>query len=169
MIKYLIFYLMTIPSAYSFFDKPNILPKINLHKINTDKIDISKKLDIQNHFFPFSDNDSPVSKLSNIDTHNCLINNFDPEHIKAIIEMKEKEIGKHIVIKISSLLPHFDGIGHKVLHANNEFISYILGLENMTDGLKKEIILLSIRIAQMGDNFGSHLLQMYYDIVDKSL
>jgi len=164
MIKYLIFYLLTIPSANCFFGKPNFLPKIN-----TDKIDISKKLDIQNHFFPFNDNDMSADQLSNIDTHNCLINNFDFDHLKAIIEMKEKEIGKHIVIKISSFLPHFDGIGHKVLHANNEFISYILSLENMTDGLKKEIILFSIRLAQMGDDFGSKLLQMYYDIVDKSL
>ena len=41
--------------------------------------------------------------------------------------------------------------------------------QNIPDEIKKEIILLSIRFAQHGDNFGSTLLQMYYDIVDKSL
>ena len=84
--------------------------------------------------------------------------------------MKEKELGKALVLKISSLLPHFDGIGHKVLHANNEFISSMLNTpHNIPDEVRKEIILLSIRFAQYGDNFGSFLLQLYYDIVDKSL
>jgi len=31
------------------------------------------------------------------------------------------------------------------------------------------LILTSIKMAQYGDDFGSYLLQMYYDIVDKSL
>lgn len=85
------------------------------------------------------------------------------------LDEQQKVIGKKIVIEISSLLPHFDGIGHQVLHANNEFISHILSLQDVPDELKKDIILLSIKFAQYGDNFGSYLLQMYYDIVDKSL
>ena len=72
-------------------------------------------------------------------------------------------------MKISSFLPEFDQIGHNVLHANNEFISYILSLDYVNDVIKKEIILTSIKFAQYGDDFGSYLLQMYYDIVNYSL
>lgn len=114
-----------------------------------------------------------TSKL-NIFNHECpLIEKL--KHTEFLLELSNKLdeqqriIGKKIVIEISSLLPHFDGIGHQVLHANNEFISYILSLPDISDEVKKEIILLSIKFAQYGDNFGSYLLQMYYDIVDKSL
>ena len=85
------------------------------------------------------------------------------------LDEQQRVIGKKVVIEISSLLPHFDGIGHQVLHANNEFISHILSLQDISDDLKKDIILLSIKFAQYGDNFGSFLLQLYYDIVNYSL
>ena len=77
--------------------------------------------------------------------------------------------GVILVRGISSLLPHVDSIGHNILHANNEFISGIFDNDLIPYEHKKEIILLSIRLAQMGDDMGSHLLQLYYDIVDKSL
>lgn len=115
-------------------------------------------------FFPFKG-----------DELTCVNNKFNlipinMDNINHFIELKEKEIGKSIVLKVSSLLPHFDGIGHKVLHANNEFISWMLNSHHyINDELKKDIILLSIKFAQHGDNFGSMLLQLYYDIVDKSL
>ena len=70
MIKYLIFYLMTIPSAHSFFGKNHILPKLNV-PLSTDKIDISKKLDIQSNFFPFKQSEFP--DLTNHVDHNCLV------------------------------------------------------------------------------------------------
>ena len=114
----------------------------------------TSKFDIFNHECPL------IEKLKHTDFMVQVSSKFDEQ---------QKVIGKKIVIEISSLLPHFDGIGHKVLHANNEFISYILSLQDVSDEIKKEIILLSIKFAQYGDNFGSYLLQMYYDIVDKSL
>ena len=95
--------------------------------------------------------------------------NFLPDNLLNFIDDSKKIIGKETVMKISSFLPHFDQIGHNVLHANNEFISYILTLNNVPDELKKDIILTSIKFAQYGDNFGSYLLQMYYDIVSYSL
>ena len=115
-------------------------------------------------FFPFKG-----------DELTCVNNKFNLipiniDDINHFIELKEKAIGKSIVLKVSSLLPHFDGIGHKVLHANNDFISWMLNSHHyINDELKKDIILLSIKFAQHGDNFGSTLLQLYYDIVDKSL
>ena len=77
--------------------------------------------------------------------------------------------GEKIVKSISSLLPRVDSIGHKVLHANNEFINSILSMDTISDDLKKDIILFSIKLAQQGDDMGSVLLQWYYDLVDKCL
>ena len=83
--------------------------------------------------------------------------------------LDNKENGINIVKTISSLLPHVDSIGHKVLHANNEFINSVLAMDTISDSLKKDIILFSIKLAQHGDDMGSVLLQYYYDLVDKCL
>lgn len=140
----IIYYLMLFSSCvYGYLDRLPHLPKT---------------------FFPF--------EIQDLEKSSCFINKIqiNTEQLNAFIEMKEKEIGKAVVLKVSSLLPNFDSVGHKVLHANNEFISWMLNShQNIPDEIKKEIILLSIRFAQHGDNFGSTLLQMYYDIVDKSL
>ena len=103
-------------------------------------------------------------KLLNKDDCYNILDNF--LHIKLY---NGKESWQIIVEHISSLLPKVDSIGHNVLHANNEFINYILEHNLFDDVTKKNIILLSIRMAQMGDNFGSDLLQLYYNIVDKCL
>ena len=80
-----------------------------------------------------------------------------------------KKLGRFIVNYISSLLPKVDSIGHNVLHANNIFISDVLGSEIIPENLKREIILASIKLAIYGDNAGSHLLELYYNIVDACL
>ena len=67
------------------------------------------------------------------------------------------------------MLPHFDSVGHKVLHANNELILKILENPHLTDSLKKSLILTSIRFAQCGDNMGSFILELYYKMVDACL
>ena len=86
------------------------------------------------------------------------------------MEMKNnKQLGRIIVEQISSLLPKVDSIGHNILHANNEFINYILEHNLFDDATKKSIILASIRLAQYGDDAGSQILQLYYNIVDKCL
>ena len=100
---------------------------------------------------------------------NC---NMKLDNLDKILEIpisEDKDLGRFIVGQTSSLLPHVDTIGHKVLHANNEFITYILNLHTLPDNIKKEIVLFSIRLAQYGDNAGAHMLQFYYDLVDKCL
>ena len=67
------------------------------------------------------------------------------------------------------MLPKVDNIGHNILHANNEFINDILNNNMIDHDTQKFIILSSIKLAQYGDDMGSSLLQLYYDIVDKSL
>ena len=104
-----------------------------------------------------------VKLLNKEDSYNILDNLLHTKFYNG------KESGRIIVEQISSFLPKVDSIGHNVLHANNEFINYILEHNIFDDVTKKNIILLSIKMAQMGDNFGSDLLQLYYDIVDKCL
>ena len=100
-------------------------------------------------------------------TCNMKLDNLDK--ILQIPISEDRDLGRFIVEQTSSLLPHVDTIGHKVLHANNEFITYILNLHTLPDNIKKDIVLFSIRLAQYGDNAGAHMLQFYYDLVDKCL
>ena len=84
------------------------------------------------------------------------------------LHLKE-EIGKKVVLTVSSALPKFDTVGHKILSANHDFIANILHNDILSSPMKKEIILISIRLAQMGDDMGSQILQYYYNLVDASL
>ena len=86
----------------------------------------------------------------------------DLNHIKG-------ELGKNFVISLSSLLPKVDRIGHDWLQTNNKFIVDVLSYQNVPDDVKKQIILLSIKLAQYGDDLGSVFLQKYYDLVDQFL
>ena len=85
------------------------------------------------------------------------------------IEHMKSAMGKQFVINLSSLLPKVDTIGHDVLQANNRFIVDVLSYPNVPDDVKKQIILLSIKLAQYGDDLGSVFLQQYYDLVDRFL
>lgn len=112
-----------------------------------------------NHPFinPFSGVKSPSEIIYEIQT-------FEPlKHIEKL----EKIVGYNIVKTISSILPHVDSIGHKILHADNEFITHIINMNSIPHDVKGQIILLSIKFAQYGDNFGTKILQLYYDIVEK--
>lgn len=101
-----------------------------------------------------------------------LNNNDNYKLIDKILNIQideERNLGRIIVEKTSSLLPKVDTIGHTVLHANNEFISTVLNMKNLPHELRKDIVLWSIKLAQYGDNMGSDMLQLYYDLVDKCL
>lgn len=103
----------------------------------------------------------PFYKLMHSDT----LNHFTHP---SVVPLK-KEIGKEIVLTVSGALPNFDSVGHKILSANHDFISDILQNDLLTSPMKKEIILFSIKASQMGDDIGSHILQCYYNLVDKCL
>ena len=85
------------------------------------------------------------------------------------VDDKSHKLGQAVVRYVSSYLPKVDSIGHNILHANNEFISDVLNNHMLSPQLQKNIILASIKLAQMGDDMGSHMLQWYYNIVDYSL
>ena len=91
------------------------------------------------------------------------------EGLKHSKEDIKVHVGNSIVKSISSILPHVDNIGHNILHANNIFINDILNNKMLDHDTQKQIILFSIKLAQQGDDMGSQLLQMYYNIVEYSL
>jgi hypothetical protein len=97
---------------------------------------------------------------------NPLINNYNPIQRISDIEFNKKRVGEILVEKITNSLPEFDQISHIVLDTNSKVVSYILHLENLPDPIKKNFVLFSIKLAQEGDNMGSHILQLYYDIVN---
>jgi hypothetical protein len=81
----------------------------------------------------------------------------------------DESIKKNVILTVSSNLPNFDSVGHNILSANYNFISYILHNEYLTHDIKKLIILDSIKLSQMGDNIGSEILQLYYNLVESCL
>lgn len=93
---------------------------------------------------------------------------FLEQNQDTIIEVKQ-QLGKEAVLQLSSLLPKLDTVGHDILRANHDFIQDVLHNELLNHEAKKTAILWSIKLAQYGDDFGSHVLQTYYDIVNACL
>ena len=60
---------------------------------------------------------------------------------------------KIIVQSLSNTLPQFDSISHIVLNTNSRLISYVLNDEFIPPQIKKDIILLTIKITQEGDKW----------------
>lgn len=81
----------------------------------------------------------------------------------------KQEIGNNVVKTISTALPYVDNIGHKILHANDLFINSMLNNPVLDHETQKSIILMSIKLAQYGDEMGGKLLDTYYNIVDYCL
>lgn len=76
---------------------------------------------------------------------------------------------KVIVQSLSNTLPQFDSISHIVLNTNSKLISYVLNDEFIPPQIKKDIILLTIKMTQEGDNMGGQILELYYNIVNHIL
>lgn len=151
---------INLKKVYS-IDKVNNIQD-NLNKIQDNIVESTSKTNV---FFPFDSNDinTHFNTIANNNIYDTIINY--QEHYEECF----KHLGQNIVIKISSMLPNFDSVGHKVLHANNELIIKILSNPHLTDTLKKSLILTAIRLAQYGDNMGSAILELYYKIVDSCL
>ena len=166
MLRKIILFLSLLTTADTFTINPSIYQKRLLkHTYSTTKENISVIIPLERK-----------SRTRNIVLLNSDLppppeTSFSPTPIDHLLDMaiRDKYLGKIIVEKISAFLPKVDTIGHKILHANNEFIDYILNDTNLSEMMKKNIVLASIKLAIMGDNMGSALLQLYYDIVDKCL
>jgi hypothetical protein len=77
--------------------------------------------------------------------------------------------GECIVKYISSFLPYADGVASHFLNANEFLINNILNNSYISNDLKKNLILKIIGFSIYGDNVGSDMLEMYYNIVDQLL
>lgn len=83
-------------------------------------------------------------------------------------EVKESS-SKIIVKSLSNTLPQFDSISHIVLNTNSKIIAHALENDFIPHQLKKDIILLTIKMTQEGDNMGGQILELYYNIVNHIL
>lgn len=112
----------------------------------------------------FTNLPSVIVSKNKIKTNMLLDNNFNIFDLN-----KEKTMGKFIVKSLSDSLSQFDSISHIVLNSNSRIIHETLKNDIIPDQIKKDIILLTIKITQEGDNMGSQILELYYNIVDKVL
>ena len=89
--------------------------------------------------------------------------------LQGLIDGIPPSLAHDIVHSTSTQLSKVDSVGHHVLKHNAEMISFVLENDKIPDELKKKIVLESIKIAQMGDNMGSHILESYYNLVNALL
>lgn len=99
--------------------------------------------------------------------HNILLLNYNIDNLLSP-EIKEKA-SKFVVKSLSDTLPQFDSISHIVLNTNSKIITHVLQNDLIDPQIKKYIILFTIKMTQEGDNMGSQILELYYNIVDKIL
>ena len=78
-------------------------------------------------------------------------------------------IAKTIVKSTTEVLPQADAIAHYVLNTNKEIINSLLDNDNVAMEYEKPLILFLIEVAQKGDSTGSHILEVYHNIVDHVL
>ena len=155
----------TDSNSQGVFDFYTVFNK-NIHEIVSTKT-------ISNNIIPthdiISDNVIPPDTLNYLTN----INDFDnkihliTDDVSLYLYKTKCEIGYNTIKLISSILPHIDSIGHRILHLDNVLINDILNLTTISPELKKDIVLNIIKLSQQGDNFGTHMLQLYYDMVDK--
>ena len=143
--------MMPNSKSYLPFYKSHNIEKLILNKNHEIYKNYDKLGNLKKYFEP--------NLFSEVEKHHTI----DLQHLSS--EFKQN-IGNEVVKQLSAGLPHVDSIGHNILHANNVFINDILNNPYLNHDLQKMIILTSIKLAQSGDNIGSSLLELYYNIVD---
>ena len=106
---------------------------------------------------------------------NVVHHNFNPIHFTSdlydtIIPNENKQaLGEFIVKETTSILPKADYIGTLILNANDQLISDLFENPHISIDFKKPIILKLISIAIHGEEVGSQMMHLYYDLVDHVL
>lgn len=95
-----------------------------------------------------------------------LENDICPDYLNMFAHMLDIEKNEFIVKFITSFLTKVDGFGGYVLHTNDIIINHILNNNYLDLEIKKKIILFFIKLSQYGDSTGSHILKLYYDLVN---
>lgn len=89
-----------------------------------------------------------------------------PSYLEQFTKFLNNDQGEIIVKQISGVFPKMDTISHFVLHSNDILINYVLNNNYLSLESKKNLALLLIKMTQVGDSTGSHILQIYYDLVN---
>ncbi len=130
----------------------------------------------------FSSSNSYHINLPNIDKTNIIKNspkiyminqneitnkvvNSCPEYLDKFTKLLDQEQSEIVVKGVTGFLTKVDGFGGYVLHSNDVLINCILNNDFLPLEQKKELILFFIKLSQYGDSTGSHILQMYHDLV----
>ena len=89
-----------------------------------------------------------------------------PEYLEKVTDLLDTEKSEAIVKGITGFLTKVDGFGGYVLHMNDVMINCILNNHHITMETKKSLVLFFIKMSQMGDSTGSHILEFYHDLVN---
>ena len=111
-------------------------------------------------------NNFKTNKISNKKPLKLLMINSCPDYLNKYTNFLSKEQGEIIVKQISGLFPKMDIISHYVLHTNDVLINYVLNNNHISMETKKSLALFLIEFTQKGDSTGSHILQIYHDLVN---
>lgn len=93
----------------------------------------------------------------------CLCNSL--AYTPSFIHLNRKIIATKSINFITHKLPTVDTFGHKNLEFNDKVIPAILNSEHIPGAIKSDLIIGLIQFSQLGDNFGSWLLEHYLNII----
>ena len=116
----------------------------------------------------FSTNNCNNIKIVNNNKQNNIVMKYDmcPSYLEKFKKFLDDSQGELIVKQISGVFPKMDIISHFVLHTNDVLINYVLNNNYIDLENKKQVALFLIKMTQLGDSTGSHILQIYYDLVN---
>ena len=101
-----------------------------------------------------------------LQTNIIMLDTYCPEYLSKYSELFDEKQSEFIVKKIAGIFPKMDIISHYVLHTNDVLINTILNDSHLKMEIKKILVLFLINLTQSGDATGSHILQLYQDIVN---
>ena len=116
----------------------------------------------------FSTNNCNNIKIVNNNKQNNIVMKYDmcPSYLEKFTKFLDDSQGEIIVKQISGVFPKMDIISHFVLHTNDVLINYVLNNNYIDLESKKNLALFLIKMTQIGDSTGSHILQIYHDLVN---
>tara|TARA_B100001093_G_C26838269_1_gene1019363 strand:+ start:2796 stop:3167 length:372 start_codon:yes stop_codon:yes gene_type:complete len=92
------------------------------------------------------------------------LNHLDLIVDKNILINIDNQLGLEIVGNIAKNIPNIDSIGHQVILFDKRMINFLLDNNEIPDNIKKEVILILIKISQNGDQIGTIVLDNFYKI-----
>ena len=113
-------------------------------------------------------NNNNIKIVNNNNKQNKIIMKYQlcPIYLEKFTKFLDDSQGEVIVKQISGVFPKMDIISHFVLHTNDVLINYVLNNNYIDLENKKQVALFLIKMTQLGDSTGSHILQIYYDLVN---